>query len=1615
MAITKVADLSFTQAAGGSTSVLKSSALFGSIVVGDRVYNSTRNTYSRVTVKTDSSTLTISPAITGQATGDSITVSPVIQISGTYSNGTATGITATTLTDTGKAWTVNDLTDRHVRLTSGTYSGAIGVISSNTATVQTIKRFVWFNTTTKTFDIVTPTGTPTYEVAYNWNDVVTALPSDVFFLNTTTKKTVRFNTGSGINLAGASTLFGHLDTAVELNPHSVITADTNGSALIAGEFNPDVYGVRGGELTFEHQTSMFVDMNFYGKLYLLGGLLKINKLSTITNYPRWNAVVTTGDGIIMVDSVLKWGQMLYQGNDIALRNKGEVFNFALRSEGLLFSGNGVNDGNYSLAGKYGLSGLQGGKISYPKHNGDAVSGAGTRPFWMDTSVLPFCVSHIFGAGIGSYISTLSNAIDIYNANPYGSMVAAAGTNTTTVYASGSELTAAAEGDYLFNVTRNTLACILSKPAANRATTRTITGQTTGDTITLKTRGMFNHYMHDVVRVSTNKFADGTDLGLVAVGIVQQSDGAGRILDSISTDSTMMTLAAGSDTTNLYCSGTEFANVSVGDFIYNHTLQKYRVVLSKPSSTQLTCDAVTGQTVGDQICFSSSLPYKSNLKRFVVMDANGNYTSSFDSTKGICVQYAFLKGGAIRYETTVTYTSALNIIALRYGYISQKASVSLVPNGAEKELPLSLSVNPYVVASESTARAYTGIAISGTNGAMIITLTSAKTPQEIYDYTEVWRYDEAVNNDTYYEPIWTPIQTGKFNTGSTRLIVGSGGTLTVDTDTDIGALVFGTRPVAATNAIRVQSGGALIVGQVGSQGRSLDFQQDIGSAGAHLNFDYGSIAVETGGSMTWDATEIQTHQALRFQGSIYITSNDCKVVNDGNQVTTSLIPPRMTFETTVPVIEVDGLHTVSLGINIFRDPDVFQNVTMENSWAGFIVGGSAPDNVWVNASGVTFIDNLIDFAFTNPQWMRYINLVDGSELTVKGAFVNDINNNKGLLEIRQAIEFTCNDGAKVYSVDTDNGNRIAANSVGTSPDYLADRSYELTASGGVASYSTDGGVLTAVYWRTVGGLRDDNNEFDSRGLANDTTDVFTWLQVEYGRQPATQNVVMKGGATVEVTVQSLVDLGITQATKATVAAYTGFASETATGATITTAHTTSEVYDRRKYQESENPDWVWDNSKTSYCSSGAGLQYDFASSYSLTLQATLSGKKITGATLVLGTGWGITCQVDTVVFSFPAAGTYDLSAVEITGTVELVNTSGGAVTAQLPLGTSYTNTGPSITVVQSRPLEVTAANIPAGASVRIYNVTQDAELVMVIGTAGAGYSDTLSVSAGGAIEVGDELRLDAFKADGATYSTYYTTGTVVGSTGDWNITTAWTLWAEANALGVDGSAVADFSTDFTDIEIDIVDAPLQTWYGAELVAFILYKTASEAEGMRKYFGSLVAQNAARWVVDVDSVDLHIDNLSADSADQTDEVVISRSDGANIRKLPTTGGGGIGIVISNDVSSLLPVASIAAIKAKTDNLPSDPADQSAVEAAISAIPAAPDAATVATAVRVELAAELARVDVATSTRLASAGYTAPDNAGIAAIKVKTDSLPATPADETTVAAAVSAAKLAAALSA
>ena len=169
----------------------------------------------------------------------------------------------------------------------------------------------------------------------------------------------------------------------------------------------------------------------------------------------------------------------------------------------------------------------------------------------------------------------------------------------------------------------------------------------------------------------------------------------------------------------------------------------------------------------------------------------------------------------------------------------------------------------------------------------------------------------------------------------------------------------------------------------------------------------------------------------------------------------------------------------------------------------------------------------------------------------------------------------------------------------------------------------------------------------------------------------------------------------------------------------------------------------------------------------------------------------------------------------------------------------------------------------------------------------------------------------------------------------------------------------------------------------------------------------------------------------------EVAAIKAKTDNLPALPAAVGSAMTLTAAYDKAKddvLTPLAVVDgiadAIKAKTDNLPALPAavgsamtltsgertaianeveaqiiNEADAERVLTAItdkiasvnPSLDDLtlAGIASAVRTELATELARIDAAISSRLSSAGYTAPDNASVSAIKVKTDNLPVSPA--------------------
>jgi hypothetical protein len=367
-----------------------------------------------------------------------------------------------------------------------------------------------------------------------------------------------------------------------------------------------------------------------------------------------------------------------------------------------------------------------------------------------------------------------------------------------------------------------------------------------------------------------------------------------------------------------------------------------------------------------------------------------------------------------------------------------------------------------------------------------------------------------------------------------------------------------------------------------------------------------ILVQSGGTWEWYGGIIECNNA------VWTLAGATLVVEGNAQMLGNSAPGALRFSNVDTDISSIIMNNASIVWFAIPTTDDLEGMSFLNITTQCFVGLDI-NNTFIDLRGFDIFDPSITkgYGFWDDRWARLINHEHGTELVAKGNLAND-SRNTGLLEVRQEIEFsaTSGSGAKFYTRDTNNGSRLAANQILSNPSYTADRSYELTESGGTASYTTDGGILIGVHWRDTGGLLDSNNEFDSRGLNDDYTDIFNFMKVQYGNQPGTLDVTLKGTEKVQSSIAQLVDSGITQATKSTVAAYTGIAPVYATGTltvTITENHTINEVYDYIKYWESENPDAVWDNSKTSFISTANKLAYNYSN-----LVLVLNGANLTGS-------------------------------------------------------------------------------------------------------------------------------------------------------------------------------------------------------------------------------------------------------------------------------------------------------------------------------------------------------------------------------------------------------------------
>lgn len=340
------------------------------------------------------------------------------------------------------------------------------------------------------------------------------------------------------------------------------------------------------------------------------------------------------------------------------------------------------------------------------------------------------------------------------------------------------------------------------------------------------------------------------------------------------------------------------------------------------------------------------------------------------------------------------------------------------------------------------------------------------------------------------------------------------------------------------------------------------------------------------------------------------------------------------------------------------------------------------------------------------------------------------------------------------------------------------------------------------------------------------------------------------------------------------------------------------------------------------------------------------------------------------------------------------------------------------------------NILSGSRIRVYNVTTDTEIANEIV---AGTSWTLLYVEGSGFTNGDVINVRLTRCDGATASLAFQGTAVAGATG-------WALFASQVADDVyatnatNGALVTEFTLDYPNVQIDINDPDgsstitrLYAWFANELTT---------VQGIRTLVGGLLAEDPANYRIIASILNLRLDNTAATGVQFVGDLRLYRDDGLAPVVSSTTGGGSITLYAGKVYT--VAVGSAVTPQDKTDiidgvweaTLASYAAPGSTGEALADAAAGGggggggataeevwtystrtltanpgPSAADNAAAVRTNLAPELANLDVATSTRaatadarfanldaavssrLATAGYTAPDNASVAAILVDT----------------------------
>jgi len=395
------------------------------------------------------------------------------------------------------------------------------------------------------------------------------------------------------------------------------------------------------------------------------------------------------------------------------------------------------------------------------------------------------------------------------------------------------------------------------------------------------------------------------------------------------------------------------------------------------------------------------------------------------------------------------------------------------------------------------------------------------------------------------------------------------------------------------------------------------------------------------------------------------------------------------------------------------------------------------------------------------------------------------------------------------------------------------------------------------------------------------------------------------------------------------------------------------------------------------SSNASGSYDFTGAVlkGWSIENNVSGISINDASILDGKGITLnggrlarclitseqvtttTCDIEDCAFTsvgsghaieITATGTHDFFGNTFTGygadsstDAAIYNNSGGLVTLTLgdgdPTPTIRNGAGASTTIsAPAAGYTLALPNIIDGSRYQIYNVTADAELDNAVVSGGSGITHTYDE--GVDFTIGDIGRYRVAYQSGTTAKqTLEGEFTFTGGTTTNSLPVTQVNQAEYNSYGVDGSGISEFAWDSGNIQIDIDDADNTTVI--QRIAAWYYYFITTATGIDEAFGAItwLALNQVRINTSVVSVTL--DNtkstpllLSGGRLFRSDgsTIIASASNSIQLDYDPVyiaeTGTSGL------TTAEAAQLAEIANVKAKTDNLPSDPAKEASVKLAI-----------------------------------------------------------------------------------